>query len=73
MTKTMDLARRLGQKAPLAYDATKKALNFALNHGLLDTVVFEAELQKTLINSHDNREGVMAFMEKRSPNFKGKY
>ena len=73
MTKTMDLARRLGQKAPLAYDATKKALNFALNHGLLDTVVFEAELQKTLINSHDNREGVMAFMQKRSPNFKGKY
>ncbi len=72
MEKAMDLAQRLGKKAPLAYDATKKAINFALNNGLLDTVVYEAELQKSLITSDDNKEGVMAFMEKRAPNFSGK-
>jgi len=72
MTKAIDLAQKLGKKAPLAYDATKKAINFALNNGLLDTVVFEAELQKSLITSDDNIEGVMAFMEKRTPNFSGK-
>lgn len=72
MSKALDLAKTLGKKAPLAFDATKKAINYALNHGLLDTIVFEAELQKSLITSDDNKEGVMAFMQKREPNFKGK-
>jgi 2-(1,2-epoxy-1,2-dihydrophenyl)acetyl-CoA isomerase len=56
----------------LALGLTKHALDFAAHHSLADTIEYEARLQKQTIPSHDHMEGVMAFMQRREPNFKGK-
>ena len=72
MNEALQLAGQLAKKPPLAFNATKRAINHALHHGLFDTIAFEADEQMDLIASADHMEGVMAFMQKREPEFKGK-
>jgi enoyl-CoA hydratase/carnithine racemase len=35
------------------------------------TLAWEADTQALLVRTHDVREGIRAFAERRSPNFKG--
>lgn len=65
-------ATELCQRAPLSLAATKKAMRFAMDNDWASTYDVEAELQKSLGQSDDAREGVQAFFEKRDPKFKGK-
>ena len=66
------LAQKFIKNAPLAIAATINAINegeiFSLNKGLLRE---QAEFSK-LFNTKDLNEGISAFIEKRSPEFKGK-
>ena len=61
----------LARRAPLALAATKKALRYAADHDWSSSFDFEARLQSELLGSRDNREGIAAFVEKRTPEFKG--
>jgi len=72
MDEAMSLAKSLAAKPPLAFDATKRAVRHAMTHGLFDSIAFEADRQMELIASEDHSEGVMAFIQKRPPAFKGK-
>ena len=72
MDAAFKLANHLATRPPLAFDATKRAINYAMTHGLFETIAFEAHEQMDLIASEDHMEGVMAFMQKRQPEFKGK-
>lgn len=69
---SMAWAKRLAQRPTLALGLTKHALQFAQLNDLSTTIEYEARLQKQTIPSHDFMEGVMAFMQKRPSNFKGK-
>ncbi len=58
--------------ATLAYGLTKRAMYKAWDSNLFDALEYEAYLQEIAGRSEDNKEGVTAFLEKRTPQFKGK-
>jgi enoyl-CoA hydratase len=70
-TEVERLARRLARGAPLAFAATKKAVNAATLAGLDDAFARERSGQSVLLRTDDVGEGMRAFLEKRRPDFKG--
>lgn len=65
-------AESLAKRPTLALGLTKQALNHAALNPLAATIEFEAHLQKRTIPSHDHMEGVVAFLQRREPDFQGK-
>jgi 2-(1,2-epoxy-1,2-dihydrophenyl)acetyl-CoA isomerase len=65
------LAGRLAEGAPIALGLAKRALAYALEHDLSDSLAFEADLQGIAGRSTDHAEGMAAFAEKRPARFTG--
>ena len=65
------MAEELAKQPPLALALAKRALNRSLEHTLDEQLEYEAQLQEFLGRSKDHAEGVAAFLEKRSAQFKG--
>lgn len=65
------IIRRLAAGAPLAFAATKKAVNAATLGGLEDAFARERSGQSPLLRTEDVAEGMQAFTEKRRPDFTG--
>ena len=65
-------AQALEKRAPLSVAGTKKLMRFAAENDWGSSYEMEAGLQGELVGCDDNREGVLAFFEKRPPDFKGK-
>ncbi len=65
------LARRLAGGAPLAFAATKKAINAATLAHLDSALERERTGQTVLLRTDDVAEGMRAFSEKRRPRFTG--
>ena len=72
LTNAQQWAEALAERPTLAIGIAKEDMFFAMNHSLNDTISFEAEQQVAAFKSHDLKEGVAAFLEKRTPNFLGK-
>ncbi|MBS7248542.1 MAG: enoyl-CoA hydratase-related protein [Candidatus Jordarchaeales archaeon] len=64
-------AMKLAQGPPVAQRVTKYALNFGAEAPLGTGLILEGALASIASASKDAMEGVMAFLEKRSPQFKG--
>jgi len=68
----LEWAETLTKRAPLSLAATKKAMRFAADNDWASSYSLEADLQGELLGTEDNREGIQAFLEKRTPKFTGK-
>ncbi len=68
----MAWAEDLAAKAPLSLRYAKQAVNQAAESSLAQTVSDEAVLQEICASSEDAHEGAAAFLEKRTPVWKGR-
>ncbi|WHY59666.1 enoyl-CoA hydratase/isomerase family protein [Cytobacillus firmus] len=65
-------ARRISVKGPLALRMAKAAVNRGADMEMETALYLEKLAQTILIGSEDKLEGTQAFLEKRTPQFKGK-
>jgi enoyl-CoA hydratase len=72
MDKTMETAKTIADKSPLALAAAKVAVNHALQGDHVQNLQREADLFGDLFSSDDAKEGMTAFVEKRAPRFTGR-
>ena len=71
-TRTRELAEQLASGATLAFGAVKRLLHESLSGTLETQMEREAREIAALARSGDGQEGVQAFLEKRSPAFRGR-
>jgi enoyl-CoA hydratase len=72
MEKTMEIARRIAGKGPLALKLAKMAMNMGMEIGLTDGLGYERLARILVHGTEDRLEGMRAFVEKRRPQFKGR-
>ena len=72
LERTLETARALAAKAPLALAAAKEATNRSLQGDLDAALEHEAASFGQLFGTDDQREGMTAFVEKREPRFRGR-
>jgi enoyl-CoA hydratase len=70
--KTMELAEKIAEKAPIALQLSKEAVKFASRSNLDEGLRREVDLFAICFSTEDKQEGVSAFLEKRIPEFKGR-
>ncbi|HET6819004.1 MAG TPA: enoyl-CoA hydratase-related protein [Candidatus Limnocylindria bacterium] len=66
------LAAQIATKSPIALRLAKEAVNAAYEMNLTEALTHERRLFYLLFASEDQKEGMAAFMEKRTPDFKGR-
>ena len=72
MDDAMALAERLAERPPIAVSCILKAMSAGGYEGIDAGLKVEFDSALTLAGTEDAREGLTAFLEKRSPVFKGK-
>ncbi|HNC43556.1 MAG TPA: enoyl-CoA hydratase-related protein [Acidobacteriota bacterium] len=70
--KTLELAKKIADKSPVALRFAKEAVKSAAKANLREGLEREVDLFALCFASEDKEEGVKAFLEKRKPEFKGK-
>jgi len=69
---TMEFAKKLASKAPLAIKRIKKVMNKGIDTDLKSGLKIEQEAVTALVQTEDFQEGITAFLERRLPKWKGK-
>jgi enoyl-CoA hydratase len=70
--KTMEIAKRIAEKGPIALRLAKEAVKLASRSNLDEGLRREIDLFALCFSTEDKDEGVKAFLEKRKPVFKGR-
>lgn len=71
LQETFELAKTIADRAPVAVRLAKEAVNKSFEMTLKDGMDFERRNFYLTFSSLDQKEGMKAFMEKRSPNYQG--
>lgn len=71
LEETFMLAKTIADRAPVAIRLAKEAVNKSFEMSLKDGMDFERRNFYLTFSSQDQKEGMKAFMEKRSPTYKG--
>jgi enoyl-CoA hydratase/carnithine racemase len=66
------LAAEIAAQPPLAVQGAKRAVEASARLPVAEGLVFEAEQQRICLRSDDMREAISAFVEARTPDYKGK-
>jgi len=72
MEKTMELAKKIAKRPPLAVQYAKEAVNSSQEGGTFSGYALESYLHALTCTKEDKKEGVQAFLEKRKGSFKGR-
>lgn len=72
MAAAREIAAKLAAKPTIALGLIRAQVKAALNSTLSETLSIEAQHQRIAGRTEDFREGVMAFIQKRPPEFRGK-
>ena len=68
----IETAAAIAGNAPLATRQAKKSIRYGSQMEIRTAYRFEVEAYNQLVDTDDRREGILAFNEKRKPQFKGK-
>ena len=71
-SETMKLAEKISRGPSLAYEKVKSLLDSSFNQSLETQMELETRAISEMVMTEDGQEGINAFLEKRSPTFKGK-
>jgi len=71
MPVAVQLAKKLSQKAPVALAMAKRSIHRAIGSDADDGLEFEINCFAHCFSTRDQKEGMKAFLEKRSPIYKG--
>lgn len=71
LQETFELAKTIADRAPVAIRLAKEAVNKSFEMTLKDGMDFERRNFYLTFSSADQKEGMKAFMEKRSPEYRG--
>lgn len=72
MDETMAVAHKIAEKSLLTTMAIKESVNRSYESTLNEGILFERRLFHSLFATEDQKEGMLAFMEKREPQFRDK-
>jgi enoyl-CoA hydratase/carnithine racemase len=72
LREALATASRIARNAPISTRQAKLAIHRGLQLSLRDGLALEIEAYNRMVPTEDRREGVLAFNEKRPPNFKGR-
>jgi len=69
--RVLQIALRIARNAPISVRQAKQAIHRGLQMSLADGLAFEIEAYNRMVPTQDRLEGVLAFNEKRAPDFRG--
>lgn len=72
MEEALKMARKIAQKGPISIASVIELARYSKTQEFYNGVDKEAQLFGKVFSSEDGKEGISAFMEKRTPEFKGK-
>lgn len=72
LEEALATARRIAANAPISIRQAKKSIDHGLQTDLRTGMHFEIEAYYQLIPTEDRREGIAAYNEKRTPQFRGR-
>ncbi|MGY8623453.1 enoyl-CoA hydratase [Bacillus safensis] len=72
MNDAISLAKQIIKNGPLALKEAKQAIQSSLDHDLHTGLTKEYEAYLRLIDTEDRTEGLQAFQEKRTPQYRGR-